>query len=82
MRCAGDIFKQGGYFIKDNPWIVGAAGVAAPFMGGGRAGSNAMGGGMVGSNPMGYSDNDSGWQHLGKMFLGPGLGGLIGKDFT
>ena len=77
MRFAGDIFKQGGDFIKDNPWALGAAGYAdAPFMGGGLMGS---GGGF---NPRGYSDKDSGWQHLGKMFLGPHLGGLIGKDFT
>jgi hypothetical protein len=38
--------------------------------------------GGFGSADRGYSDNDSGWQHLGKTFLGPGLGGLIGKDFT
>ena len=91
MRFAGDIFKQGGDFIKDNPWALGAAGyAAAPFMGGGLMGSgggfNPMGGGLMGSgggfNPRGYSDKDSGWQHLGKMFLGPHLGGLVGKDFT
>ncbi len=67
MRFAGDIFTQGG---------LGPAGYgASPFRGGGLMGP------LGGFNP-GYSDNDSGWQHLAKMFLGPGLGGLVGKDFT
>jgi hypothetical protein len=82
MRFAGDIFRQGGKFIKDNPWAVPLAASAIQsvpaFMGSGLGGSF----GGFGSADRGYSDNDSGWQHLGKTFLGPGLGGLIGKDFT